>query len=96
MARVVAFGATIYLARTLGASGFGIIGTATAILLYCQFIADAGVDVLGARDVAHRPEDLGALVPAIVAGRLLVAGLTALVLIGAGHLLWDEDRKSVV
>ncbi len=96
MARVVAFGATIYLARTLGASGFGIIGTATAILLYCQFIADAGVDVLGARDVAHRPEDLGALVPAIVAGRLLVAGLTALVLIGVGHLLWDDPDATVL
>jgi O-antigen/teichoic acid export membrane protein len=48
-ARVISFGATVYLARTLGASGYGIIAVAMAVMLYLTYLTDCGVEVLGVR-----------------------------------------------
>lgn len=71
-ARLIAFGATVYLARTLGAPIYGVIVLATAILLYLSFITDCGVEMLGVRDVAADREGLFHNLPDILGARLLV------------------------
>lgn len=54
-ARLVAFFATTYLARTLGPDGFGVIGFALALAAYLGLAVRAGFDEVGARDVARSP-----------------------------------------
>lgn len=76
-ARLVAFGATVYLARTLGASSYGVIVLALAMLLYLQVIADCGVEALGVRDVAEAPDQIGQRIPDVLGSRLLVAVIVA-------------------
>ena len=43
LARLIAFGVTVFLARQLGAGGYGVIALATAVILYLSFVADAGL-----------------------------------------------------
>lgn len=78
-ARVIAFGATVYLARTLGASAYGIITLALAMLLYLQVLADCGLEALGVRDVADAPGEIGRWIPDVLGSRLLVAVVIAVV-----------------
>ncbi len=74
VARVIAFAATLVLARRLGAEGLGVVSFALAVLLYLSRIVDAGFDAgLGIREaVAHR-DSLREFVPAVLAFRLVLA-----------------------
>src|SRR5262245_23447781 len=40
VSRLIAFGATIYAARVLGPAAYGVLGVATAVVLYLNRIAD--------------------------------------------------------
>lgn len=93
-ARLIAFGATVYLARTLGASTYGVIVFATAILLYLSFITDCGVEMLGIHDVAADRAGLFATLPEILGARLLVAGtlIAITVVVGLVALPQPEGR----
>ena len=75
-ARVISFGATVYLARTLGAAGYGVIAVAMAIMLYLTYLTDCGVEVLGVREVAAAPTRIGKLVPPVLSLRLAVGAIT--------------------
>lgn len=72
-ARMLSFGATVYLAHTLGASTYGVIAVATTVVMYLAFVADCGMDMLGVREVAAHPEALSETLPSILGARLLVA-----------------------
>ncbi|MEP7324700.1 MAG: oligosaccharide flippase family protein, partial [Gemmatimonadota bacterium] len=63
-ARLVAFGATIYLARTLGPGSYGVIGLALAVTLYFTYLADCGIETLGVREIAADPSRVATLAPA--------------------------------
>jgi O-antigen/teichoic acid export membrane protein len=81
-ARIIAFGVVVYVARALGASAYGVIEVAGAIVLYVGRFADAGFDIgLGVREVAARPNDRELIGTALVARTLisvvLVIGLVA-------------------
>ena len=74
IARVIAFGAMLVVARRLGAEGLGVVSFATAVLLYLSRVVDAGFDMgIGIREAAARRDSLGAFVPAVLAFRLLLA-----------------------
>jgi O-antigen/teichoic acid export membrane protein len=73
LARIIAFGAAVYLARQLGPEVYGSVVLATTILLYGARIVDCGVDLLGVADVARDPAQLPALLPSLLGARLLVA-----------------------
>jgi len=73
LARLIAFGVTVYLARLLGAGVYGTIVLAAAILLYATSVTDSGIEQLGVRDVAHDRASLGTLLPAYLGTRLAVA-----------------------
>jgi O-antigen/teichoic acid export membrane protein len=90
-ARIVAFGATVYLARTLGASTYGVIVLATAVMLYLTFLTDCGVDALGVRDVAAAPEALPTLLPSTLGARLMVGVVLMVITVSVGALLPQPD-----
>ena len=85
LARLVAFGATVYLARVLGADGYGVVALALGVTLYSQQLVDYGVEALGIRRVAadrgHAAELAGAYLAGRVALALVVLALTSVIAI---------------
>ena len=77
-ARVVSFLTVIYIARTLGAEAYGIVGFAAAVVLYFAGVADFGIEALGPREMAHDPKRVGPLAASVIAIRLLFSGVLAL------------------
>ncbi len=86
-ARLFAFGATVHLARTLGADQYGILVAASTVIMYLATVADAGLDMVGVRKVAAAPADLPTWLASTVAARVTIAGvLVTFVAIGATAL----------
>jgi len=74
--KVLGFVALAYLARVLGAEGFGKLGFATAILGYFGLLVNLGLNTLGAREVARNKEEAYRYVNNTLALRT-VASITA-------------------
>jgi len=72
---------TIYLARTLGVTGFGLVETAFAVLVYLQLIVDGGLNMVATRSVARAPHLAPKFASNLLGIRLVVA---ALLLAGIG------------
>ena len=96
LARLLAFGATVFLARTLGAASFGVIGFATAVLLYFSYVAECGIDSIGVREVARAPLRLPHIMAPLLMARLAVAGALTLLIAGAGLLLLPQPDGAVL
>jgi len=97
IARLVAFAATVYLARTLGASYYGIIGFATAVVLYLSRIADGGMELgIGVREIAADPSGLDRVVPTILTARLLAAIVVSGGLALLGLLVFPQPEGTVL
>ena len=92
-ARAIAFIGTAYLARELGAAGFGIIGFAMALCGYLSIAVIAGFDQIGAREVARRPHEASAIAASVTLVRLALA-FVALAAIGV--VAWFLDKPSTV
>ncbi|MEM6706473.1 MAG: flippase [Acidobacteriota bacterium] len=89
LARLVAFAATVYVARVLGPAPYGVVEVALAIILYCSRIADFGIDAgLGVREIAADPHRLRSLSSSVFLGRTAVSALVAglLAIFGLGVL----------
>ena len=95
-ARFIAFGATVYLARSLGASTYGVIVFATAVLLYLSFITDCGVDMLGVQEIAADRATLFGQLPEILGARVLVGAVLVGVTGLAGLWLLPHPEGSVL
>jgi O-antigen/teichoic acid export membrane protein len=95
--RLIAFAATVYAARTLGAGLFGTVAFAAAVVLYFNRVVDAGFELgLGVREIAADPGFLAGAVPTVLTVRTLLA-LALAGLVGAGGLLLlDEPDGSVL
>lgn len=87
LARLIAFGATVYLARRLGADLYGSIALATAVLLYLACVTDCGLEMLGISDVARQPSQIAHFLPSLLTARVLVATVV-MVLVAVVGLLW--------
>lgn len=72
-ARLVAFGVTVYVARTLGADRYGILVAALTVVMYLTFVVDAGMEMVGVKEVAAHPERVPALLRRVVGSRLAIA-----------------------
>ncbi|HXF94913.1 MAG TPA: flippase [Gemmatimonadales bacterium] len=97
LARLVAFAATVYAARALGPAGFGMIGVATAVMLYLNRVADGGFDLgLGVREIAADPRFLERAAPAVLAARQLAALGLALGAAGVGFLVLPAPDDAVL
>jgi len=96
LSRLVAFGVTMYLARTLGANGYGVIALAAGINLYLAKIADFGVEAAGIREIAGTPAALERLASAVLSARLLLAVGLAMVAGFISVLLLPEPESWVL
>jgi O-antigen/teichoic acid export membrane protein len=92
-ARVIAFTATAYLARHLGASGFGQIAFATALVSHFGIALSAGVGDVGARDVARDPEHAPRLASIGISLRLILAAIAVVAIFAVASLL-HIDRET--
>lgn len=72
-ARVVAFVATAYLARRLGASGFGEVAFAAAVVAQFGIALAAGIGEIGSREVARDPSNVRRIAAAGASARLIGA-----------------------
>ena len=73
----IAFGLIVvaYLARFLGAEGFGKIGFAQAILAYFILLVNLGLDTFGTREVARNKEEINKYVNNILTIRLIASAV---------------------
>lgn len=96
LARCTAFVTMAVLAHRVDAGSFGIIAFAMAVVLYLGRVADAGIDLgVGVREVAAARGALGALVPAVLALRLVLAvGLVAT--FGLAAMLWNATDGRII
>lgn len=96
VSRLIAFGATIYIARVLGADGYGVIAFAVGINLYFSKIADFAIESAGAKQIASHRQSLETLAAAIMGARIaLILFLTALSVL-AIQLMAPEPERSVL
>jgi O-antigen/teichoic acid export membrane protein len=97
-ARLLSFVAVAYLARLLGTEGFGLISFAGALVGYFGLGVNPGLDLIGTRQVARRPETLHRTVVTIQSLRLVLAGLAyaALAAVAAALPLGPEARRVVL
>jgi len=97
IARLIGFGATVWAIRALGAPTFGVIGVATAALLYFTRITDLGFDLgLGVREIAAEPAFATTGLPTVIAARLLLGTGLAAGLALVGFTLLPEPDGSVL
>jgi O-antigen/teichoic acid export membrane protein len=96
IARLIAFAATVYLARTLGPGAYGIIGLATAVLLYFTYLADCGIETLGVREIAADHSRATTLAPAVLSLRLTVAFLLAVLLAVLGLVVLPQPDGAIL
>lgn len=82
--RLLGFLTTVYLSRTLGASGFGALSMGLAVVSYLYLLSSPGVHVSGMRDVAAArgpaPEEAGSIVSlrlTLALPLIIVAGIIA-------------------
>ncbi len=96
LARLVAFGATVWMARRLGAGAYGVVALASAILLYFNYIADFGADAVGVPRVARAPARVGITVPSLLLARLAIGAGLWVVLAAVGLLLLPQPEGAVL
>jgi len=78
---VLSFFVTVYLARVLGASGFGKISFAFSIFAYGVLLSDLGLSILGTREVARSKEGIDELTSKILSLRFILAIFSFLILL---------------
>ena len=95
-ARLIAFGVVVFIARVLGAEGYGVVAFAVGINLYLSKIADFAIEWVGSKAVARERDRLEALVAAVMGVRLLMAlVLTVLTILFVQWFLPEPERMVV-
>lgn len=84
LARLCAFAGTVYLARTLSPSLYGIVGVAMGIMLYLTQIADGGIELVGVPVVARARDRIADVAAPILSARFLLATAVTLVVVLVG------------
>lgn len=97
VARIVAFLATVYVARVLGASYFGMTAFAAAVILYLGRVVDGGLDSgLGIRLIASKRNRIERLGVTLLAARLAGAAILFMLLSVVGLLLFPQPDGLVL
>ncbi len=95
-ARLVAFGTTVYLARTLGPEAYGVVAVAAGVMLYLSQIADGGVELGGMTEAAAGAERVNAILAGVLKYRLRVAAALLFILVPAGAFLLPQPDGLVL
>jgi len=94
--RVLAFIATVYIARRLGASAFGYLGFAAAIVAYFGRALSTGISEVGSREVARRPEAAQSIAAGGTLVRLAGAAFGAIVVVAVSTIVPEPRIGRVV
>jgi len=78
---ILSFFVTVYLARVLGASGFGKISFAFSIFAYGVLLSDLGLTILGTREIARKKKGIDDITSNILSLRLILALLSFTILL---------------
>lgn len=81
VSRLIAFSVSVFLARTVGAAGLGVLGSALAFVSYFQSAVNAGLGPYAVRDAAQDPERIPELYARIVGARLMLAAAASLLIL---------------
>lgn len=96
LARIVAFGATVYIARTLGPASYGVIGVAAAVMLYLGRVADFGIEQgLGLREIAAHHRSATPLITSLVTVRMAWSLVLSLA-VAVGSLVFAPEPEASV
>lgn len=96
ISRLIAFGAVIYIARVLGADGYGVIAFAVGVNLYLSKIADFAIEWVGAKEIARHRQSFEHLASAIMGTRLALAVVITAVSILAAQWLLPQPERDIV
>jgi O-antigen/teichoic acid export membrane protein len=96
LARAIAFFATAYLTRVLGAGGYGVVALGAAVTLYLSQLAHFGIDTLGIREVAEDRGKIDRLVPAILSARIAWTALLSAVVAAIGMVAIPAPEGPVI
>jgi O-antigen/teichoic acid export membrane protein len=73
-------GGLMYLARTLGAGGFGLWNFAQAWLIYLFRGGEMGLEVIGVKEIARNPDGTPQLITAIVVSRCILVVILVIII----------------
>lgn len=96
VSRVIAFGVTVFIARVLGAEGYGVIAFAIGINLYFSKLAEFAIEWVGAREVARLRDNFRHLAAAIMGVRLGVVLVLTIVSITIVQLTLPNPERDVL
>jgi O-antigen/teichoic acid export membrane protein len=74
----------VYLARTLGPEGYGVVAVAAGVMLYLTQIADAGVELAGMTEAASGPAGATAVARGAIVRRLWIVAVVLAVIVPSG------------
>ena len=92
----MAFGMAVYLARILGAEGYGVIALAMGVTLYLSKIAEFSIEVIGTKELAKAPDSVNHLASAVMSVRLVLAVFLAAVAILVTRLVVKEPERTIM
>jgi O-antigen/teichoic acid export membrane protein len=95
-ARLFAFAATVYLARTLTPSIYGIFGAAMGIMLYLTQLADGGIELVGVPLVARARDRVTDVASPVLSARFMYAVAIAVLTIAVGLTLLPQPDGAIL
>jgi len=96
VARLFAFGATVFLARTLSPAVYGIVGVAMGIMLYLTQLADGGIELVGVPLVARSRQRVAAVAEPVLALRIVASLVLTALVVAAGLLILPQPDGAVL
>lgn len=87
---------SVYVARYLHPTGFGLISFASAMATLVTAIAQFGMQTVVVRDLIRRPQDRAAILGSALVLRLVSGAVSILLALGATALLRPGDHRAVV
>jgi O-antigen/teichoic acid export membrane protein len=96
VAKLLTFVAFSFLARTVGASQFGLIEFTLAVMVFFTLPAEMGLGSYGAREIARHPRRAGQLLSEIVQLRLCLASCSILGLIAFAVLIQQSPELKLL
>lgn len=96
LARLAAFAATVYLARTLSPAMYGVVGVAMGVMLYLTQLADGGVELVGVPLIARDRARVAAIAEPILSLRFVGSITLSLAVIVAGLTVLPQPDGAVM
>jgi len=96
VSRVIAFAVTVFIARVLGAEGYGVIAFAAGVNLYFSKLADFAVEWVGSREIAKQRDQMESLVAAVMGTRLVFVCLLTVLSILLVRLFMSGPERDVL